>query len=254
VLVSCFDSPEFGNTPHIEFKSVYFGLAPTPNQTDSLVIELDFEDGDGDLGLNDEFRNDIFHEYAVYFQQNNQIVDSAYKFYPIDASEAGFIDVGPDVEGTLVKLGDIPGETDDCVDKYNDPQYRQQTLFFKPGAENVLQGYTIEEVDGLLKVQGQFRVKENKFNKNIFVTFYKNGAAYQWDCEQNFDGRFTVLSEDSSPLSGTMRYTMSTFELANTMGNPSDVWYLEIQIADRSRKLSNVVRTRSFTLAEITRS
>src|SRR5688572_9599859 len=47
---SCFDPPEFPIIPEIAYENIRFVDRPDPS-TDSLVLELSFKDGDGDLGL-----------------------------------------------------------------------------------------------------------------------------------------------------------------------------------------------------------
>lgn len=50
ILGSCFDPPEFPNTPHIDFVGVVFKEGGG-SVNDSLIVTLEFEDGDGDLGV-----------------------------------------------------------------------------------------------------------------------------------------------------------------------------------------------------------
>lgn len=53
LLSSCLGKPEFSNTPLITFKSVQI-LAPQGQKYgDSLLLTVEFEDGDGDLGTFD---------------------------------------------------------------------------------------------------------------------------------------------------------------------------------------------------------
>ncbi len=46
---ACFNPPEFGNNPAIEFKGISFGK--TANGEDELIVSVNFKDGDGDMGL-----------------------------------------------------------------------------------------------------------------------------------------------------------------------------------------------------------
>ncbi|GAB3174114.1 hypothetical protein [Telluribacter humicola] len=62
-LASCVETPNFDNTPRIEFNSIDKYTVPDPfsgpnAQKDSVVITIDFEDGDGDLGVTPEERSD----------------------------------------------------------------------------------------------------------------------------------------------------------------------------------------------------
>lgn len=56
-LASCLDSPDFDNTPSIRFNGIQpyvvqdFNSLPNIVKVDSVVITVNFEDGDGDLGV-----------------------------------------------------------------------------------------------------------------------------------------------------------------------------------------------------------
>ena len=70
-LTSCVEQPDFDDTPRIVFNSIDKFTIPDPfsgpNATkDSVVITIDFEDGDGDLGLTFQERSDTAFINAVY--------------------------------------------------------------------------------------------------------------------------------------------------------------------------------------------
>ncbi len=74
---SCFDPPEFPNTPQIEFAGIEFLDSPDPSDFDTLNLYLNFKDGDGDLGLsssNPRYLSDPFH-YAFFYQENDGKVE-----------------------------------------------------------------------------------------------------------------------------------------------------------------------------------
>ena len=50
LLTSCYDDPDFGNEPRLTYIDVYF-RENAPGTLDSLVVIVNFEDGDGDLGI-----------------------------------------------------------------------------------------------------------------------------------------------------------------------------------------------------------
>ncbi|MCC5920605.1 MAG: hypothetical protein LAT68_11860 [Cyclobacteriaceae bacterium] len=50
-LQSCFDRPDFGEAPRIEFNNVQLRSGTSLGVQDTLIVSIDFEDGDGDLGL-----------------------------------------------------------------------------------------------------------------------------------------------------------------------------------------------------------
>ena len=63
ILASCFDPPEYSNTPAIEFESVSFVDVSSPSDPDSLILAVRFKDGDGDLGLDANDPLDTLYPY-----------------------------------------------------------------------------------------------------------------------------------------------------------------------------------------------
>ena len=55
LAASCFDPPQFPMVPEIAYQNVRFvdvpDASPAELSTDSLVLEISFKDGDGDLGI-----------------------------------------------------------------------------------------------------------------------------------------------------------------------------------------------------------
>src|SRR5882762_8127985 len=68
---SCFKAPEYPVIPQITFSDIYFGAAKTSKQTDSLVLSLNFKDGDGDLGLSDADSTNFEYINGYYFIINS---------------------------------------------------------------------------------------------------------------------------------------------------------------------------------------
>jgi hypothetical protein len=256
-LTGCFDSPKFGNTPKIEYKNIYFGYAPTPSKLDSLVVELSFEDGDGDLGLGDEYRNFPFHEYDLFLRDENSINHTVRIGYSSNASQTAYVEVPEQFNGKLVRLGDLPDLPPD-----NCENYKQLDVLVKGIDTRIFdESYTSIEQGNDFLVSGKFLIETNRNNKNIFVKFFRNLSPgnpdtweeYVWPFCQTFDGRFTTLADEPTPLSGTMRYTMSSFGFASIMGNPEVAWRMEFTVMDRALRESNTVSTQPFLLQEITR-
>ncbi|TDB67871.1 hypothetical protein [Arundinibacter roseus] len=92
-LLGCVDSPNFDNTPSIQYNSIdKFTIFDTFSQAnaDSLVITIDFEDGDGDLGVPPEqisdtaFVNRVYKDWGNYeltvFERNE---DGTFKLRPL---------------------------------------------------------------------------------------------------------------------------------------------------------------------------
>jgi hypothetical protein len=50
-LASCFDPPEYPVTPSITYENVVFKDSEDPTISDTLVVSINFKDGDGNLGI-----------------------------------------------------------------------------------------------------------------------------------------------------------------------------------------------------------
>ena len=62
---ACFNEPEFSIVPKISFNKIVFRDA-ADGLSDTLILHLDFKDGDGDLGLDEDQRAAPFNA-AYYF-------------------------------------------------------------------------------------------------------------------------------------------------------------------------------------------
>lgn len=66
MLIACDKAPEYPSHPTIRFEKIQRFVVRnqyTLSHTDSIVVTLWFEDGDGDLGLSDQ---DIYYPYQAY--------------------------------------------------------------------------------------------------------------------------------------------------------------------------------------------
>jgi hypothetical protein len=103
-------------------------------------------------------------------------------------------------------------------------------------------------------IQEPLLYHKNSNHYNIEVRFFVNGPTgfteFNWSklCYE-YDGRFPLLSSQSSALEGTIRYGM---------GNPSYLplfsvksLRLEVRIKDRALHVSNKISTPQFTLDQI---
>lgn len=71
---SCFDPPEIPIEPKISLKSFTFKSIPGNQFQDSLIVELNFEDGDGDLGLSVADTLEPFNEKYFFRLDNGQFL------------------------------------------------------------------------------------------------------------------------------------------------------------------------------------
>ena len=117
-LDGCVDTPDFDNTPSIRFNDVqpytiYDSFSKT--NADSIVITIDFEDGDGDLGISVDDRRDTTKLNTIYSQWGNYEItvlekqkDGTFKVRPVSVFDKLFFDIlKPDG-----KPGPIKGKLD----------------------------------------------------------------------------------------------------------------------------------------------
>jgi hypothetical protein len=75
----CIFPPELDDAPRISFVDMYFTKVPGPDNDPSLAIDalmlvFDFEDGDGDIGLDNSFKDLKFQEYwFITDEEGNKI-------------------------------------------------------------------------------------------------------------------------------------------------------------------------------------
>ena len=70
VLSGCYNPPEFPIEPTIKFSDIIF--KQVENRPDSLILVIEFQDGDGDLGLRAD-ENDIPYNDVWFFDKGNGI-------------------------------------------------------------------------------------------------------------------------------------------------------------------------------------
>jgi hypothetical protein len=70
ILWGCMDAPDMSPVPKISFKNIAF--KPSSTNPDSLIIYIEFEDGDGDLGLAGNELNPPYHEFEYIKDANGQ--------------------------------------------------------------------------------------------------------------------------------------------------------------------------------------
>jgi hypothetical protein len=256
LMVSCFEEPKFADAPRIEYKSIYFGVSKNPsNPIDSLVIELDFEDGNGDLGLDDRHLNEPFHEHDFFLLDGGTLSQPLREIHYSNVA-VPILDIPDGLTGKLARKGDPIADTKEC-DYLNDVIFIEDIdMKFFDASYNT----TDIEESPLTQVSGEFYVKPNPNRNNIEVKFYSTTSTnaedlteFTWPDCLNFNGRFKVLHEgdDDRALKGTMRYTMSSTGIQANMSNK--YWQLRVTIRDRAFNVSNEIRTELFTLDGIRR-
>lgn len=266
---SCFDPPEFPSTPSIEYECIGFYKG---QDTDSLVLFINFKDGDGNLGLSKNEVEIPFNE-VFYFQEgaNGELIKIPTKTRYTDLPP--FVD--PTGTGKLVSVrtrekpgfGFLPpNEAPYNCTNYTSPDNRIYVSEEHKGiiddSYNIIDTMRSATFPPVYVLSDRIYYEINPNQYNIEVDFlYKDPGnpkadaqgfvEYDWWAERctTFDGRFPVLSDKSSALEGTLRYGMYSqgFQILFSIR----VLKLRVQIKDRDLNLSNVIETPEFTLESI---
>ena len=217
VLGSCAERPTFPDTPSIERMDFYFQEIQDIS-LDSLVINVRFKDGNGDLGLD--------------------ATDTQFPYQLMDIQT-------DDVTGDTLRFGD-PGAPEDynCVDYeifrreivVNDSLIiTADTVYVvrNPNHFNFFLDFLIEEPRG----SGSFRVFDPALERN---------------CAPRYHGRYFVLNtaRDIRPLEGELQYNLvSGFRLLFR----NETIRLRVQIQDRALNKSNIIETNNINILDIIR-
>lgn len=213
---SCFKAPEFPSEPIISFNNIVFSKGTDEIQPDSLILTINFQDGDGDLGLRSEGSDTRppYHDLWYYTKS----------------------------DGTFVTLADrsLPG-FDTLLPPYEFPFY--------------CSNYNIIEDDTLYVERNEFHYNIMvKFftKKNGVYSEFDFETAFDPICGENFNGRYPLLNDPNRdrPLEGKLKYKMESvgFEFLFRQ----DTVMLEVYIFDRALNRSNTIQTPDFVLKNIT--
>jgi len=274
VAYSCHPPEPFPDKPHIRFNDLQYKPDERNGFQDSLILFFDFEDGDGDLGLDpghdqyppfdDEYP---FHDFDIivdsvhtYFSDGQRyahyrfvtfgdpnVYPPYFKYNPFSS----FID--PD---TFSTVDDRPAFSCDYYDTLRINS--QKNIFILPGSIIDIEGFKTDTV---------YMIK-NPFRNNMFVDFYidiqGNGnfqyfdwkyATSQYGCGLDFNGRFPIWDEDNwkneTSLQGTIKYSMKSLGFENILRTRE--FKLHFYIIDRSLNHSDTVITSAYTLQGLLR-
>jgi hypothetical protein len=244
---SCLKQPEYSVVPEINLVDLTFKPGDHKNLiADTLKITIHFQDGDGDLGIGASdssslnFQSPWYYAYDTvnfdigYTSDKNLTLPGAFKFINYKARKLPQFDTIPSL---------------DCAN--------WEELLATNGS-------------GQTSVKDTIYVRQNTRAFNIFVDVYEKNTAdgtytlfdpatYSGfpfpSCNVNFfRATFPNLSTDEgkkSPLDGTLKYGFASFTLPGIFSIKT--LQLQIHITDRAFNKSNVIITKDFTLASITK-
>lgn len=273
---ACFEAPEFSETPKIVFKDIKFKEVGAASDYDSLILYLDFKDGNGDLGLSPIYEPDFEDPYnsEFYFLASGTKSDGS--------GEGDTIPIIAAVRGdyTILNINEKPGKivtsktrllpTYGYLPAY-DPtscvNYSFLTQVLAPfmsvdGSYNITDTVVVDGKSyAMLQEAVLFRPNPNHYN--IEVKFWVfNSASGEFDKEFDwfeeycitYNGRFaTSLNEipvyTERPIEGTLRYAMPNTSFLTVFG--STPLQISARIRDRALNVSNTVYTEVFDLERI---
>lgn len=272
LVSSCFNPPEFGLVPEIEYESIFFAEAPaSSSKTDSIVVSIRFKDGDGDLGLDpaDPTHSEYpFHASSLFLAKDGKVERVALSQHWNDI-QYYFVDViGQQGKLVTAKTREqaaynfLPPYTLNSCDYLADTTIMvdsEDAAILDANYQNIIDTMTSQSGNPPIYVlKDTFYVEANPNHYNITVDFMLKNPDNSWtpfaweDCNPSYSGRFPVLSDEhDSPLDGVLRYSLKSQGFRIMFS--TKVLKLRIKIRDRALNTSNIVETPEFTLDKIRR-
>jgi len=215
-ISACFAPPEFPNEPQISFNDISFKKGATQFDPDSLILTINFQDGDGDLGLRSQGADTGTPYHDLWFFQNYN-----------DHTR-------------LVTLADRNTPEYDTLPPYEFPYLC--TNYSISGTDT----FYVQPNEFHYNIHVKYFVKKNGvYNEFDWLT------AFDPICGETFNGRFPLLNDidRSRPLEGKLKYKMKSagFELLFRL----DTLKLDVYIIDRALNVSNTISTPDFVLQDI---
>jgi hypothetical protein len=264
---SCFNPPEFDDTPQIDFKGVYFKDAQAIGQKDSLVLTISFRDGNGDLGLTADEIDPPYNDINYYLEKDGQLTPIGKRARYSNLPQ--FVDVpdGPN-PGKLVTVRTRKNPAYSSLPSFNDPYactfYIYDSLYISEEHENVFDDtyklyktYTSPSNPDVFVLLDTFYFQRNPNYLNIEVDFMvkqsdNSYVEFDWEkefCTSAFNQRFPRLSEEDGPLEGDLQYALVSTGIRSVFNNRT--LKLRVTIRDRALNASNTVESEDFLLDDI---
>lgn len=280
---ACFSPPEFAIAPEIEFNRLEFKVTEDPSDADSLILYVDFKDGNGDMGLNDSYREDPYHEQNFYYEDvaNTSItpIGTVLQNLNLPPYPAIIPMIVTPPTGKLVTNRTRTKPGFEFLPAFNSANlecrdYTTQYLLIAPSARNAIDAsYAIVDTlrdqnnNQYYVLKDTIHFTRNLNHYNIIVRFYQqepcppnqpqcdpanNYVEFSWEDQfcTTFNGRFPVLTDvnKSGALEGTIRYAMTSTGFIPLFS----VRNLKLDIILKDRAFNkDSIRTPEFTLDKI---
>lgn len=255
MIQSCQEPDPFPIVPQIQFNNIQYIELLENGNPDSLILYFDFQDGDGDLGLEGYENLNPYQDYNFYYDKN---------FLPITYNQPTIeypIRVYDTKENEITVVGDQDIRPPyDCINYdilYVD--YQNET-YLPPGTSP-------DDVDTNIYKLDTIFLQRNQYRNNIEVKYYRKRGTNNYEeidwryltseygCGISFDGRFPILDQEqldaSGSLEGTIRYAMVSTGFRTVLRK--DTFNIKFQIIDRNLHISDIAETGDITLDQIIR-
>jgi hypothetical protein len=270
-LGACFNPPEFSVVPSIRYENIVFKENPNPSLKDSLILTINFQDGNGDLGLGDKQTDEPYHLASYYLASGGDTIPIGTFSPRTDMQE--MLNIPSGVTGTIVtkKFRDKNAEYQDMFPDYVCPfvntAYEVDSIYVLERDKGIYDPAVVHrhriipgsaDFPPIHVLRDTFALRPNPLHYNIRVDFlikqnndtflpfnWKNSCGFG----QDFSARFPILSDNDNPLEGTLRYGMGTVGFHALFDGK--ILKLRVRIWDRALNASNVIETPPFTLQDI---
>ncbi|MCE2733078.1 MAG: hypothetical protein O9302_08615 [Cyclobacteriaceae bacterium] len=289
IAVSCFEQPQFSDTPVIELENVYYREVGGIGDADSIVVSFSFRDGDGDIGIPRVFidettttddTSDPYHEKDFFLATGNgQLATVPTVTIFADTIQNGLLQpigltvLNPEaLNGTLVSnrtrseagYGSLPVYNPDELGCFN---YTNDVVFLPEIFQSVLDedhkvlGITTNLLTGqrFIKLRDELYFQFNPEYNNLDVSIEVEGnggvfTEFNWQriyCE-NFNARIPVINNERIATEGILTYSLVSTGFRTVFTNKRIK--LRLKIRDREQNVSNELLTQAFRLDEIKRN
>jgi hypothetical protein len=236
-LNACFENPKYPVVPQIEIlnNELYFGKS-TSEGFDSIVVALRFKDGDGDIGLDDSFKDTVFSFEKLYFLYK-PTEPNTLRYTTFEKSNVNYQFKKNNPQFNLPEFTP-PFSCSNWQVKRNASDQPLDTIYtkFNPDFYNVIIEYLIKQTDGTFK---KYDVDEVFF--------------YPFCGDRTLGGgRIPNLSKNvgsPTPLDGKIVWSIKSFGFDALFS--IKILKLRIYIKDRALHKSNIVESKEFTLQSI---
>lgn len=240
---SCFEPPQFSNTPSLGEVTVRVQKVTGTTIPDSLIVTVKFTDGDGNIGIDPSENSPPFNE-RWFFLQN-----------PTPTCEPGLL--APCTRISYVDQSKLSNYVTYKLRRTN-PSYDTLPAFIAPF--DCLKYYVLKNSSNNQPIDTLYNQLNPRYNNFFVDVLVKNGATFQkYEFKQapypkcdiyGLNGRLPILAKDkdvsvSLPLEGVITYKVTSSSFQPLLNKTLK---LSICLMDREGNRSKTVESKEFTL------